>query len=266
MRETDFKRWLESQNYRPNTISTQLQHARKIEGAYGDLDELYVKDGFDSLIADLTYSAADKVANRPNPSKVQLWGNTYRDLTSLRASVRYYQRFRQGVKRIREGLQSPEKNAVERAMDECDRIGVLTFMDSYGSVGVTLNITRCGMIRPIPQRQFSPSRTSTCPQASRSTTNVATATRPISDSRHSASRYPSIQQFSWLERMGEATSRFSKKTDKQVKKHFVASVREPPTGLKMLLKLRTLSIWLELYSSRSVQCALRPLTGGPLIT
>jgi hypothetical protein len=124
VRETDYKRWLEKQQYQPNTINTQLQHARKIEGAYGDLDELYGKDGFESLIADLTYSAADKIANRPNPSKVQLWGNTYRDLASLRASVRFDQRFRQGVRRIR--------NAVERAMDECDRIGVLTFMDSYG--------------------------------------------------------------------------------------------------------------------------------------
>lgn len=98
MRETDFKRWLEKQEYRPNTINKQLQHARKIEGAYGDLDKLYDKDDFESLIADLTYSAADKIANRPNPSKVQLWGNTYRDLASLRASVRFYQRFRQGVR------------------------------------------------------------------------------------------------------------------------------------------------------------------------
>lgn len=130
MRETNFKGWLEQQQYKPSTIATQLSSARSIEQAYGDLDELYDHEGFDGLVREFTYSAADRAANRPNPTKLKLWGNTYRDLAHLRATLSYYKSFKEG--RVRRGLTLPDRAAVEKAMDECEQVGAVEFAEVYG--------------------------------------------------------------------------------------------------------------------------------------
>ena len=93
-------------------------------------DELYDREGFDSLVQEFTYSAADRAANRPNPTKLKLWGNTYRDLAHLRATLSYYKSFKEG--RVRRGLALPDRTAVEKTMDECEQAGAVEFAEVYG--------------------------------------------------------------------------------------------------------------------------------------
>ena len=147
MREKDFKNWFDRQEYADNTVQTQLNSARHIEQAYGDLDKLYNADGLNGILAELAYSAADRRAVRPNPSKLKLWGDTYRDLAHLRGTIAYYRRFRQGIMRA---PATPDPAAVERAMDECAEMGVLEFMAAHGFSWANVNsyVVRDGVPYP----------------------------------------------------------------------------------------------------------------------
>jgi 5-methylcytosine-specific restriction protein B len=131
MREEEFRHCFEQQDYAKNTVETQLSHGLLIERAYGDLDGLYDADGLNGLMTEIAYSAADRGAGRLNPSLLILGGDPYRDLTQLRSTLSYYKAFRQGSAGIRDGLRSPDRHAVERAMDECGDVGVLLFMEAH---------------------------------------------------------------------------------------------------------------------------------------
>jgi hypothetical protein len=90
----DYRRWLESQGYGANTISTQCSHASRVEQSYGDLDEAYADDRMESILASLKYSSADARRGAPNPSKLQIGGDLYKSLASYRTGVGLYRRFR----------------------------------------------------------------------------------------------------------------------------------------------------------------------------
>ncbi len=93
--------WLQA-NFQAGTRTTQLSQARRLEDTYGDLDEHFERDKFASILANLAYSAADKAAGKPSPSKIPVEGNKlYESLAHLRSALGYYGRFRAA-----EGVQS----------------------------------------------------------------------------------------------------------------------------------------------------------------
>lgn len=126
MNEAGFRSWLEA-DYSPNTVATKLSEARQLAKAYGDLDKLYDKDRLEAVMQSLRYSADDKAHDRPNPSRVPLTSDLYRDLSNLRTTVNYYRRYR-GEK----GQPRPDADAVNKAMDECAALGLSVFLDTYG--------------------------------------------------------------------------------------------------------------------------------------
>jgi hypothetical protein len=92
----DYEQWLQA-NYQAATVTTQLSQARRLEKVYGDLDEHFDRDQFASILADLKYTAADKDAGKPNPSRVAIdSNNVYGGLSHLRGALGYYGRFRSG--------------------------------------------------------------------------------------------------------------------------------------------------------------------------
>lgn len=114
MRDAEFKAWLERKNYAPNTIGTQMAQSRRIEQAYGDLDELFDKDRFASIFATFTYNTEDKRSGRPNPSRIAINGDVYTNLASYRASLNFYQRFRDDLASHQHG----ETDAANRRFDD----------------------------------------------------------------------------------------------------------------------------------------------------
>jgi hypothetical protein len=91
---TGYGDWLQA-NFQAGTRTTQLSQARRLEDAYGDLDQHFERDEFASILADLAYSAADKAAGKPNPSRIPIEGNKlYESLAHLRSALGYYGRFR----------------------------------------------------------------------------------------------------------------------------------------------------------------------------
>jgi hypothetical protein len=63
--------WLQA-NFQAGTRTTQLSQARRLEDAFGDLDKHFERDRFASILAELSYSAADKAAGKVNPSRIQI--------------------------------------------------------------------------------------------------------------------------------------------------------------------------------------------------
>jgi endonuclease len=88
-----FREWLTSQ-FATNTVSTQLSTSRRLENAYGDLDEIFDENRFDPLLSELTYSKSDEIQNIPNPSKLQIEKSIYDTLSGCRTALRTYRNFR----------------------------------------------------------------------------------------------------------------------------------------------------------------------------
>lgn len=88
----DYKAVLQAAGYQENTVAAQLHRLGRVERSYGDLDEIIHSGGYEALISDLTYSAADQRLSKPNPSKIDIDGDIRNNLQSYRnAVVRYFQ-------------------------------------------------------------------------------------------------------------------------------------------------------------------------------
>lgn len=94
MRTEAFHEWLDAR-FAVNTVSTQLSTCRRVEGAYGDLDDIFDEDRFEALIGELTYSKSDESRGLPNPSKMQIERSVYDTLSSCRSALRTYRNFRE---------------------------------------------------------------------------------------------------------------------------------------------------------------------------
>lgn len=92
MRTEAFREWLAAR-FAVNTVSTQISTARRVEAAYGDLDQIFEHDRFESLLAELTYSKSDEFQKKANPSKMQIERSVYDTLSSCRTALRTYRNF-----------------------------------------------------------------------------------------------------------------------------------------------------------------------------
>lgn len=92
MKEAAFRAWLASR-YATNSAATHLSSARKVENAYGDLDNHHAADRFASLLRELAYSLTDSKSNRPNPTNIAINGNPYNVLNNCKSGIRCYADF-----------------------------------------------------------------------------------------------------------------------------------------------------------------------------
>jgi len=89
--------WLRQTVKTASTCSTKLSELRRVEAAYGDLDELFDKDELSSVLEELTYSSADSRDDRENPSKIVINGDIRNNLASYKSAVSKYVRFREDI-------------------------------------------------------------------------------------------------------------------------------------------------------------------------
>ncbi len=94
MQEAEFRNWIAAKGQPLNTQNTRISDARRLEVHYGDLDELYDKDGFDGLQDELRYSAEDQRAGQPNPAKFEINGDLVKNLIHYRSTLTTYAQFR----------------------------------------------------------------------------------------------------------------------------------------------------------------------------
>lgn len=93
MQEAAYTAWMAARGYEAPTQSTSLSALRRIEAAYGPLDKAFLDDGLEGILSELVYSKSDERANQPNPSRIQMTGNIYNSLSSLRTHLNFYRRF-----------------------------------------------------------------------------------------------------------------------------------------------------------------------------
>lgn len=132
MDEQGFRAWLEQDGQVSATISSRISDVRRVERHYGDLDAAHDGDRFAAILKDLAYSGADKAAGKDNSSRLQIDGDLYNGLSSLRSALSTYARFRSEGNGSRILSPRPDRAAVEQAMMECDRVGLDAFMADYG--------------------------------------------------------------------------------------------------------------------------------------
>lgn len=96
MKSALFRKWLDEGPYTPQSANTRYSYAKKVEEAYGDLDEQYISDRLGGLVSSLAYSLTDAKAHRPNPTRIAIGGNPYNVLNNCKTGVRSYRAFLDG--------------------------------------------------------------------------------------------------------------------------------------------------------------------------
>ena len=93
MNVTPFRKWLGDGRYTPASANTRFSYAKKVEDAYGDLDEHFERDKLQSLVDLLAYSLTDAKLDRPNPTRIAVNGNPYNVLNNCKTGVKNYRDF-----------------------------------------------------------------------------------------------------------------------------------------------------------------------------
>jgi hypothetical protein len=93
MREAEYREWLALQGKEVGTQNTSVSSIKRIENAYGDLEQEFALSGLDTILGELSYSASDERNKEPNPSKLIIDGDIYKGLASARTHLNYYRRF-----------------------------------------------------------------------------------------------------------------------------------------------------------------------------
>ena len=95
MQTDSYRSWLVQRGLVQSSVSTRISDTKRVERHYGDLDELYAKNGLAGVLQELQYSADDKRRNATNPSKLSITGDLYNSLASYKAAVTLYCEYRE---------------------------------------------------------------------------------------------------------------------------------------------------------------------------
>ena len=71
---SNYAAWLEDRKYAAGTQTAQLHRVRRVEEAYGDLDDHFRNGTLKDVVASLN-TPRDERSNKPNPSKLKIDGN-----------------------------------------------------------------------------------------------------------------------------------------------------------------------------------------------
>lgn len=123
MLEPEYRSWLAAQGKEASTQNTSVSMIKRIENAYGDLEQEFALSGLDTVLSDLTYSASDSRSNEPNPSKLVIDGDVYSGLSAARTHLNYYRRFLE---------QRSTLDAVTEAVRSVPSIAAPLVVDGFG--------------------------------------------------------------------------------------------------------------------------------------
>jgi len=95
MNRQGFKYWLLS-SYKEGigmdiiSAENRVSNAQKVENAFGDLDNFYALDKLESVLKRLRYSKEDNESRRPLPEGINIEGDYYSGMSSLRQGINRY--------------------------------------------------------------------------------------------------------------------------------------------------------------------------------
>lgn len=85
--------WLEQTDVIDTTVAVYVAGIKRIEQHYGDVETAFKQDKLKALLAVLSYSTADQRRNKPNPSRIPIYGNVRIGLATYRSHLYHYVRF-----------------------------------------------------------------------------------------------------------------------------------------------------------------------------
>lgn len=137
MREAEYKAWLQAQEMAASSVDTRMSDTRRVEQAYGDLDEHFARDRMAGLRQTFAYSSADQLAAKPNPTTLQINGDLYNNLATYRAAITSYLRFCETGQHLENRLAGLDSDAILSAIAACDAAGsVQAFVGELEDRGV----------------------------------------------------------------------------------------------------------------------------------
>ncbi|MBD5174893.1 MAG: hypothetical protein HDT06_03640 [Bacteroidales bacterium] len=95
-----FKEWMEALEFSERTIQSRLSNLAKLEECYEPLKDLWRKDRFKDLLAELAYSSEDRRNNVVPSVQIPVSGKVYEGLATYRSTLRLYDRYLQYVQNI----------------------------------------------------------------------------------------------------------------------------------------------------------------------
>ena len=95
MQSVSFRAWLQRRPTVLGTVRTYLADAARVEAHYGDLDRHYAADRLASVLAALTYSAADARRGAPSPSTTPAAPTS---LSAYKAAATRYREYRDAAR------------------------------------------------------------------------------------------------------------------------------------------------------------------------
>ena len=93
LHENEFKAWLEEKGQSPQTASSRISSAKRVEQYLGDLDDLFSTQEKDRVLEQFAYSTEDEREGRSNPSPVPINGVLRTGLASIRQALELYHSF-----------------------------------------------------------------------------------------------------------------------------------------------------------------------------
>ncbi|MBE3638065.1 DUF91 domain-containing protein [Mangrovicoccus sp. HB182678] len=95
MDQAGFRQWLETsyEHLAKRTIDTYISDLRRVVKEYGPIEGIVSDGGLENLRRELSYSAADERANRPNPSRLAINGSLSKTLPAYRKAVDLFAKY-----------------------------------------------------------------------------------------------------------------------------------------------------------------------------
>ena len=140
-----FREWLARRGLKPSSVSARISDVRRLEKHYGDLDVLYDQERCATTLDNLQYSKDDEKQGRPNPTKLEIDGNLYNNLSHFRSTLNVYCEFREATSEAGRGA-DPWDRYLERARKILDD-GTLDRDERYkGDLGNALSAARSAVL------------------------------------------------------------------------------------------------------------------------
>ena len=95
MNRNSFYKWLKIiKKYDLETCDSKVENCQEIESYYGDLDQIYAEDKFESLREEFKYLAEKQKKNIPPKHKIPMDEDIYNRTTTLRNALNLYSEFK----------------------------------------------------------------------------------------------------------------------------------------------------------------------------
>lgn len=99
MQREEFKNWLvndykNGEGMSEGSADNRISNAQKVENIFGDFDELYDQNRLEDILDLLKYSVDDEKSCKELPKGLQIDGNKYDGMATLRQAVKRYLEFK----------------------------------------------------------------------------------------------------------------------------------------------------------------------------